>query len=225
MAAAVRRSNGLSSLPADHFRIEFEDDVLPAPVSRLSESVADDEEEDFDARLRQTQEELLQLKHQARLVERRKEELEERNRKERDFAKGRTEMHEKLTRVLVTLEREAADTQHRLDVFLHARQLLARHYRAVSELRAEGWERTERSEHLDHALAIITDARLDFEKTMTQVEALFPLNSARSAAESSRAAAVTLLPRDFRYWLRAGFAFTLPLIALGLAALVVHAVW
>ncbi|MGI8604184.1 MAG: hypothetical protein ACR2OZ_14505 [Verrucomicrobiales bacterium] len=218
--AAVSLSNGRSSLPGEEFRIEFDDQVFPPPVSRLAQEVV--EEEDFEARLQETQEELLQLKHQARLVERRKEELEEINRKERDFSKGRTDMQEKLGRALVTLERETAEARRRFEVFTQTRQDLTRHHRAVTALRSDNWERSEINEQLDHALAVIKDAQLDFERTMRHVEPLLP---ASPAARSDVTRPAPVVVHNFRYWLRAGFAFTLPLIVLGVVALMVSTVF
>ena len=106
MSSFSPRTKSLSPLGSDEFRIEFEDDVLPAPVSRLNPPArVSGDEEDFELQLARTQEELLNLQNQARVVERRKEELEEVTRKEREYARGRAELHEKLSGKLVTLER------------------------------------------------------------------------------------------------------------------------
>jgi hypothetical protein len=215
MPAALPRSNGCSSLSTEEFRIEFADDVLPAPATRFTG--VPPPEEDFEARLQETQEELLQLKHQARMVERRKEELEELNRKEREFGRGRIDMHDKLSRILVRLEREAAETRRRMELVLEGRQELTRHFHAVSGLRPEKWNPAEIHEHLDHGLAVLTMARLDYERTLAELDPTPAESSARPVAGSSTDAPA--YPRDFLYWLRAGLAFTLPAIVVGLIAL------
>ena len=85
------------------------------------------DEEDFELQLARTQEELLNLQNQARVVERRKEELEEVTRKEREYTRGRAELHEKLSGKLVTLERASTETQRQLETLLQARDDISRH--------------------------------------------------------------------------------------------------
>ena len=211
------RHKSVAALGADEFRIEFDDDVLPPPVSRLNtgaEASGVVEEEDFETRLQRTQEELMQLRHQARIVERRKEELEDLNRKEAEYTHGRAEMHEKLTRVLVTLERECTDTQRKLESILQARDDLARHLRALNSTVIEDWNAPGAALQSDEALAVIADARLDYERSMTRISPYLD-----QAAVAKAEAAPATSAHDFRYWFRAGLAFTLPLVILGCIAL------
>ena len=140
MSSFSPRTKSLSPLGSDEFRIEFEDDVLPAPVSRLNPPPrAMGDEEDFELQLARTQEELLNLQNQARVVERRKEELEEVTRKEREYTRGRAELHEKLSGKLVTLERASTETQRQLETLLQARDDISRHYRALTSIVIEDW--------------------------------------------------------------------------------------
>jgi hypothetical protein len=222
MSTYSPRSKPVAPLGSDEFRIEFEGDVLPAPVSRLSSSTpADESEEDFEVQLARTQEELLHLRHQARVVERRKEELEEITRKEREYTRGRGELHEKLSGMLVTLERSSAEAQRQLEILLQARDDISRHYRALTAIVIEDWNAPGVVEQADHALAVINDARADFERVSARTAFCTPGGSAVAAAESTPAQST----HDFRYWLRSGFAFTLPLLALGVMALVLSLVF
>jgi hypothetical protein len=222
MSTFSPRSKPVSPVGSDEFRIEFEGDVLPAPVSRLAASAGGDErEEDFESRLARTQEELLQLRHQARVVERRKEELEEITRKEREYTRGRAELHEKLSGLLVTLERASAEAQRQLEVLLQSRDDISRHYRALSAIVIEDWNAPGEVEQADHALAVINDARADFERVNARIA--FCYSDGPSAAATPGPAPGA--NHDFHYWLRSGFAFTLPLLALGLLALVLSLVF
>jgi hypothetical protein len=222
MSSFSPRSKPVSPVGSDEFRIEFEGDVLPAPVTRLASSVAADEgDEDFESRLARTQEELLQLRHQARVVERRKEELEEITRKEREYTRGRAELHEKLSGLLVTLERSSAEAQRQLEVLLQSRDDISRHYRALSAIVIEDWNAPGVVEQADHALAVINDARADFERVNARIASCHTdgAGAARASVPTPGAA------HDFLYWLRSGFAFTLPLLVLGLLALVLSLVF
>lgn len=221
MSTFSPRSKAVAPHGSDEFRIEFEGDVLPAPVTRLGAPTAEEEsEEDFEAQLARTQEELLQLRHQARVVERRKEELEELTRKEREYTRGRAELHEKLSGMLVTLERTSAETQRQLEIVLQSRDDLSRHYRALSSIVIEDWNAPGVVEQADHALAVINDARADFDRVCARAAFCLP----EGAAEAQSATPLTQ-PQDFRYWLRSGFAFTLPLLVLGVVALVLSLVF
>ena len=157
----------------------------------------------------------MQLQHQARVVERRKDELEEITRKEREYTRGRAELHEKLTGMLVMLERSTAETQRQLEVLLQARDDISRHYRALSAIGIEDWNAPGVVEQADHALAVINDARADFERVSARTATCGLAGSPTPGGDSAPAAA-----QDFRYWLRSGFAFTLPLVILGAIALV-----
>ncbi len=204
---------------SDDFRIEFDGDVLPAPVTRLGSDGGEgrDEDGDFEERLARTQEELLHLQHQARVVERRKVELEEITRKEREYTRGRAELHEKLTGMLVMLERTSAEAQRQLEILLQARDDISRHYRALTAIVIEDWNAPGVVEQADHALAVINDARADFERVSARTASCLRDGDAGMAGMPGRA-------HDFRYWLSSGLAFTLPLVVLGVIALVLSLV-
>ena len=58
---------------------------------------------------------MLQLKRQQEQIEKQKRELEELSRRQEELERGRAEMTDKLTRSLVILEREAYDSQKKLE--------------------------------------------------------------------------------------------------------------
>src|SRR3977135_4709102 len=70
--------------------------------------------EHLDNQVQKAQEQLLQLKRQQEQIEKQKRELEELSRRQDELEHGRGEMADKLTRSLVVLEREAYDSQKRL---------------------------------------------------------------------------------------------------------------
>lgn len=219
MSPYTSRTKSLPARGSDEFRIEFEEDVIPPPTSRHSQALPNpDEEDDFASQLQRTQEELLHLRHQARAVERRKEELEEITRKEREYSLGRAELHEKLSSMLVTLDRLAMESQRQMEIVLQSRDDMSRHYRAVSSLAdIADWSAPGVSEQADHALAVIADARGEYERISSRVSACVP-----DSAERERTAPAPVIVQDFRYWFRSGLAFTLPLVILGALALLLH---
>src|SRR5436189_5833950 len=87
------------------------------PVEQMLE-LSDDEAvsaEHLDNQVQKAQEQLIQLKRQQEQIEKQKRELEELSRKQEELERGRADMSDKLTRSLVILEREAYDTQKKLE--------------------------------------------------------------------------------------------------------------
>src|ERR1700682_1282157 len=71
--------------------------------------------EHLDSQVQKAHEQLLQLKRQQEQIEKQKRELEELSRRQEELERGRAEMTDKFSRSLVVLEREAYDTQRKLE--------------------------------------------------------------------------------------------------------------
>ena len=169
-------------------------------------------------------------------------ELEELKRKREKFVRGRAEATDRLTKATTMLEREMFEAKKRLEQLAHAREAFERHLEILDEIKPDDWERDEMRSELSRALAAIQDAREEYTTEMARVGALIetpgpesqtaPLpvevaaeSEAQEAAPDSTAAPVAAVPvptaevRDFVYWLKSGFAFTLPLLIFGIFAL------
>ena len=64
-------------------------------------------QEDFEDQVHEAQEQLQELRHKQEAVERQKAELEELHHKKDDFMRGRTDVSDKLSRCITSLDREA----------------------------------------------------------------------------------------------------------------------
>lgn len=155
--------------------------------------------------LKRKQEELLKLRQELERTERETSHLEAQRRKEERFVSGRREISEKLSRSLVRLERELYNAQKAIEEITAARDLFQRHLDLLRGLKPEAWQRNNLDGELDRAIAAIDDAEVEFCKTSRRLAATLP-----GEAGAEAAAAATALPGDFRGWVRAGFAFTLP---------------
>src|SRR5207302_10503914 len=69
----------------------------------------------LDSQVQKAQEQLVQVRRQQEQIEKQKRELEELSRRQEELERGRAEMTDKLTRSLVVLEREAYETQNKLE--------------------------------------------------------------------------------------------------------------
>ena len=190
------------------------------------ESVLDlDEEADggerLDEQVQRAQEQLLQLKRQQEQIERQKRELEELSRRQEQLQQGRTEMIEQFTRSLVVLEREAYDAQKRVEQLRSISESFIQHLEVLESINPKAWDAADINKELNKALSAVDDARAEFARSRAIIDAdanqelLAPAVPEIYAANASAAA-----QQDFVYWLKNGFAFTLPLLVLGLALLI-----
>ena len=203
--------------------------------------------DEFDEKVAEAQEQLLHLRHQQEQLEKQKAELEDLKRKREKFIRGRAEATDRLTKATTMLEREMFEGQKRLEQFAHAREAMERHLEALEDIKPEEWDREDMRSQLSRALAAIQDAREEYTTEMARVGALIekpnqeppapvaplPVEVAVeadaeppadtlpvSSAATAPAAVPATEPHDFMYWLKSGFAFTMPLLVFGIFALV-----
>lgn len=166
-----------------------------------------------------------QLKRQLEQIERQKRELEELGRRQEQFNAGKSEFVDKLTRALVVLEREAFEANKRVELLETIRQSFAQQLETLDAINPKGWEGLDINKELTRALAAVDDARAEYSKS-------FPKISAAAAAASDSPMAHHQPDHymheesagsgsDFVTWLKMGFAFSIPLILLGLIILIV----
>jgi vacuolar-type H+-ATPase subunit I/STV1 len=218
---AARKSPALATVGSSG---AYEDDVLrfdDAPEFMESAPL-----EDMDLKVKEAQEQLLQLRMQQEEIERQKQHLETLRIKQERFMAGKKELIEKLSRSVSGVERELYDAQKRVEELSITHDDFRRHLDILKSLQPERWHRTQVDTELDNALAAIEDAEADFSKgqrrleSMRVVEAAAPLPSLLHPAASSAPAESTSeaqmhyanVSEELIVWLRRGFAFTLPLI-------------
>lgn len=172
--------------------------------------------EHLDSQVQKAQEELLLLKRRQELIERQKRELEELSRRQEQLTTGRAEMIEKFTRALVVLERETYEAQRRVEQLHAIHDGFVQHLDVLEAINPKSWEGLDINKELTRALSAVDDARAEYNKSLPRI-------SPGTESDGDLAAATAGLPvesaghgKDFIYWLKAGFAFTLPLVAVGL---------
>ncbi len=174
----------------------------------------------LDSQVQRAQEQLLQLKRQQEQIEKQKRELEELSRKQEDLEKGRADMIEKLTRSLVVIERETYETEKRVEQLRMTNATFAQHLDSLERINPKAWSNLDLNKELSKALSAVDDARSEYTKSLTKI-------NAKSDAEIISTSTATVdegydaAPSDesFMVWLKRGFAFTLPILVLGLCAL------
>jgi predicted RNase H-like nuclease (RuvC/YqgF family) len=175
----------------------------------------------LDSQVQRAHEQLLQLKRQQEQIEKQKRELEELSRKQEDLEKGRGDMIEKLTRSLVVIERETYEAEKRVEQLRTTNATFAQHLDSLERINPKGWNNSDLHKELSKALSAVDDARAEYTKSLTKINAKSDgevINPSSSAEETYYSSSDE---PNFVVWLKRGFAFTLPILILGLSALLV----
>ena len=171
--------------------------------------------EQIDDQVAQAQERLVVLRRQAEQLEREKQKLEELGRKQEQFDSGRAEMVEKFTSSLVHIQRETDQTLKRLEVLKIVQADFTTYLHELEAISPKEWTSAELNKELSQALGAVENARSVYVKAQAQVASDEEAGPGGSPYESEALGG----GHSFTYWLMAGFAFTLPLSALGVIGL------
>ncbi len=177
-------------------------------------------QEDFEDQVHEAQEQLQELRHKQEAVERQKTELEELHRKKDDFMKGRTEVSDKLSRCITSLDREAVEAQKRADSYLDTKENFEHQLKTVQALRPELWSRKELRNELSRAIEKIDDAQEQLVKSSHIMEGMKSIPKLKS--QSMKNALASGDENSFSYWMMRGLAFTLPLMIAGSLTLAIQ---
>jgi hypothetical protein len=178
--------------------------------------------EHLDEKVQQAEQQEQSLKRQLETIERQKRELEELSRRQEALNTGRNEMVDKLTRARVILDRETMDANKRLDLLHAINSSFCQHLETLESINPKSWEGLDVQKELTRALAAVDDARGEYSRSFPRISVIpeqtagDPAGDVRYASDYSGGDS-----KDFIGWLKVGFAFSLPLIVLGLVALVV----
>jgi len=174
----------------------------------------------LDSQVQKAQEQLVQLRRQAELIEKQKRELEELSRRQEELERGRAEMTDKLSRSLVILEREGYDCQKKLEQIRATHESFTQHLQLLEGIDPKGWNTGELPKELSRALSTVDDARTEFSQQRSRLEASGGESNEIDLPEVRTGTAV-LGGKTFAQWLQIGFAVTLPLIVFGILGLLI----
>ena len=203
---------------------------MPDPRPRTDDPLLDLGEDDslsteqLDNQVQKAQEQLIALKRAQETLEKQKRELEELSRRQEQLAQGKQEMLEKFTRAIVVLERETYEAQKRVEQLQGIHAGFAQHLDALDAINPKTWEGLDINKELTRALAAVDDARGEYNRSFPKISTAAEQTGGGPAGDAGYTADYGGGDgKDFIGWLKIGFAFSLPLIVLGLIALVVIA--
>jgi len=196
-----------------------EPELLPSssvdPASTVSE---------INLKVQHVQEQLLDLKRQQEEIEHQKRELEELSRKQREFDEGRREIVEKLTRGLVLLERQEFEVKRELEQIKLVRDSFAEHLGQTENLNPADWPSEELPTELTRALARVDQAKSIYSQSRARLAALREAEETQEDIPTEYPTEYGTYEKSFGAMVREGFAYSLPLLLLGLAALFAYLV-
>lgn len=181
--------------------------------------------EDLDDEYQAAQDKLRELRQQEEQIKRQAAELEELTKKEQLFKSGRTEVCEELHRYLGILDRESAEAQRVLEDCAAAHERLESHLASINSLRPEMWSRADRKSELNRALGCIEAAEDEIDNVLPMINAFGKkpgLFGGKTASSLPRPAfpGFSTEKGEFLYWLKSGFAFSLPFVGFGVVAFI-----
>src|SRR3954452_13912529 len=140
------------------------------PIEQMLELNEDDvSPEHLDSQVQRAQEALLSLKRQQEQIEKQKRELEELGRRQEELERGRAEMGDKLTRSLVILEREAYDSQKKLEQIRATRESFEQHLALLESIDPKSWNPGDLHKELSRSLSTVDDARAEFSQQRSRL--------------------------------------------------------
>ncbi|MEO5720908.1 MAG: hypothetical protein ABIR71_05480 [Chthoniobacterales bacterium] len=175
--------------------------------------------EHLDSQVQKAQEQLFLLKKQQEQIEKQKRELEELSRRQEELERGRGEMTDKLARALVVLEREAFDSQKKLEQLRATRESFEQHLALLESIDPKDWNSADLHKELSRALSAVDDARAEYSQQRSRLTATTTNDSGEVALPDAATDSPLGGGNGFLQWMQIGFALTLPLIVFGIIAL------
>lgn len=230
MTAMARRSPALATVPSAEDNILRFDDAPEFNVGHSEEYPV----EDMDQQVREAQQRLTKLRAEQEELEHQRKILENLKQKQERFIAGRKDITEKLDRSLRAITEDLEDARRHVEDLAMTQQEFRDRLDELKLFLPERWHRTQLDQELDKAISALIEAETSFEKGIRRVTSHRPVETSPlhlntgNGTESeegeysvgSRLAGVLSGSDDLGTWLRRGFAFTLPLMATILIAII-----
>lgn len=206
----------------------------PRPTAQLLSDIDDQPEdltlhfddanplqENFDEKLQHAQSELEEIRRRADQLEREKSEYEILSEKRQRFIDGKADLVEKLNRALARLDRETHNSQVRIEQLQTTKDNFSRQLNVLESLAPESWSRGDLQGELNRAIGCIEDAADEYQRAAHLIRGTSQEAETNPQPHAPQGSQTAVPDRNFMFWLRAGFAFTLPAMGLYLVATLV----
>lgn len=193
--------------------IEEEDGVPVRPISEASLSRMAKQKQELSNQVAGAAQEIELLRKKHEELEKEKGDLEELTGKQEEYEHGKRDIMNKLDRSIILIEKEEVQATNMAGLLSETR---ARFRDTLSELRKideATWSDETFHAELNRAMVLVENARMDYNKALAKIDAA---SWHKSAAEKTQPPMLEEVGRKpglgFGYWLKVGFAVSLPLI-------------
>jgi len=221
----VRRDENVERASAGRAEGAAEQADLPQPGDAVGRSVSDfnltrmaQRKEEMNSQMATASEQLELLRQRQENIQREKRDLEELSRMQADFEQGKRDMVEKLTRKGMELEKLEVQTQRMAELYADLKERFRANLLQLQGIDEETWADEALRSELGTALAVIQDARDEYNRGQAKIEAL----SAPESEGGPPAGSVVFddlhgepeFERDFVHWVKVGFGLSFPIMLL-----------
>ncbi|MEO5914128.1 MAG: hypothetical protein ABIS50_07845 [Luteolibacter sp.] len=179
-------------------------------------------DEDYDRKLKAAQDELDRIQLQREELERKKNELEELTSRKRHFLTQQVELTEKLTSSLTMIDRGLYEMRQESEDLEQCRSCFAAHLDKLQKINPESWTRDNLSEKLEKSSMALDIAADEYDQAAAHFQNGRSGTIFGRPSKRNRQGKRTGPTSEFMLNLRNGFAFNLPIVALGGLALVIY---
>ena len=161
--------------------------------------------------------ELERLRKRQEQLESEKRELEVLRTKQEEYVHGKREMIDHLKRSLVTLERQEVEAERLKELLGTSRKRFKELLADVESISEDTWPDDQFRDELNKSLGIIEEARMEYNKAMSKIEAVrgeekTSTGAPRSAVLFEEHPTHAHVEKSFGEWIKIGFAVSLPLV-------------
>jgi hypothetical protein len=191
------------------------DEVPVRPVSDFNLTRMAKHRHEVDDQVVQAMQELERLRTRQEDLEREKQELEDLRRRQDEYERGKREMVDRFNQSLVSLEKDELQAERMAELLGATRKRFKTMLAELQAINEELWPEDQIREELSKALTLLEDARMEYNKAVSKIDAV----GGGKKTEGEHPSVVFeegRLPHEteksFGYWVKVGFAVSLPII-------------
>ena len=224
-ALKIKLDDESTAIPRDG-NIPSSRDLPNRPIGDLSLTHMTRHKQEVTEQMVGKAQELDRLRARQEELERERRLLGEMRQKQEAFDSGRREMKDQLNESLAWMEKERLQADRLAHLLDETRRVFRERLEEVNGLKEDDWEDAHLLDELNNALALLEKVRTEYNQALGKIDAIRSQAGPHSDALDGMGGEAKRTPvaagaQGFAYWLRAGVAFTLPLmLVLALLAVV-----
>ena len=194
----------------------------PVPTGDLNLTPLTKRKEEINSQVATKMDELERLRAKQEVLEREKKSLENLRNNQEKYEAGKREMSDHLENSLIALEREGIALNQRLELLAETERRFKEMLNDMRGFKEEQWATDSEClrEELSKALVIIDNTRKEYNKAFARIEAMRESHNIGLIVKPAMQDEARY-PRRFGDWVKAGMAFSLPLVIVLIVLIVV----